>query len=319
MTAVVQHPFDALLRSVQRRCLDFWGMIGIAPGWQYLAFERFGEALSKNYSRQAILPNRCKLQCDLRDHVQRQIYFLGTYEPIEAYLFSQLLKPGMTLIDAGANIGQYTLLAATSVGESGAVHSFEPVPGTFSQLRHNVETNHLSNVHLNQAGLWHKSTSISLGLSSEMMQNCGAYSIGVLDQATEVSAIALTLDNYVEQHSVQKVDLIKMDIEGAEYAALIGMQTIIDRDHPTFLMEINASALERLDYEKSQIWQFLVNEQGYNAYQVGLTGCESLHNLDAITQSNIVFLHPSCKVGLTQLTWDFKGVLRWSRRCKPLL
>ncbi|MBD1847251.1 FkbM family methyltransferase [Cyanobacteria bacterium FACHB-63] len=319
MAAIAQHPFYPLLRSIQRRALDLWGKIDIAPSWRYSAFERFGEALTRNYSRQAALPNHCVLQCDLRDHVQRQIYFLGTYEPIEAYLFCQLLKPGMTVIDAGASIGQYTLLAATGVGQAGTVHSFEPVSSTFSQLRRNVETNRLTNVHLNQAGLWHKSTSISLGLSPEMMQNFGAYSIGVLDQATEVSAIALTLDEYVEQHRIQKIDFIKMDIEGAEYAALMGMQGIIERDRPLFLMEINASTLERLGYQKSQIWQFIVKEQGYNAYQVGLNACTLLHSLDAITQSNIIFVHRSCEVDLTHVVWNFKGVLRWSRRCKPLL
>ncbi|MBD2081728.1 FkbM family methyltransferase [Leptolyngbya sp. FACHB-17] len=319
MTTVIEHSSSSLRQEIQRRLLNVWGVMTIAPGWHYQAFEKFGECLSNRSMCRAVLPNDCSLMCDLRDHVQRQIYFLGTYEPIEAYLFNQLLKPGMTVIDAGANIGQYTLLAATGVGETGAVHSFEPVPTTFSQLRQNVEDNSLPNVYLNQAGLWYKSASIALGLSSEMLQNCGAYSIGVLDQATEVSAIALTLDDYAAQRNIQKVDLIKMDIEGAEYAALMGMQAIIQRDRPVFLMEVNTIALDRMGYQKSQIWQFMVKEQGYTAYGIGITACKLLQNLDEIAQSNVIFVHPSCGIDLTQTTWNFKGVLRWSRRCKALL
>ena len=89
---------------------------------------RCGPRLAETEFQRAVLPNGCSMHCDLRQHVDRHIYYLGAYEPVESYLFTRLLQPGMTVIDAGANIGQYTLLAATAVGSRGTVHCFEPVP-----------------------------------------------------------------------------------------------------------------------------------------------------------------------------------------------
>lgn len=318
MTAVLQQSFDPLLRDIQRRWLELWGTIGFAPGWHYAAFERFGEALTKRYIRRATLPNQCSLLCDLRDHVQRQIYFLGVYEPIEAYLFCQLIKPGMTVVDAGSNIGQYSLLASTSVSQTGSVHSFEPIPTIFSQLSENVKSNHLSNVHLNQAGLWHTSMSIQLSLAPEMAQNCGAYSIGSSNDVTAVDAIAISLDEYVAQHQVKQVDLIKMDIEGAEYSALLGMRKTILRDRPAFLMEINRAALEKLDCNPESLWRLLVESFGYTAYRVGLEACEPIDSFTDIVQSNVILTHPSNPIDI-QTCWSFKDILRWGRRCKRSL
>jgi FkbM family methyltransferase len=319
MTTAIHQSSNLLLQKIQRRWLDFWGMIGIAPGWHYAAFEKFGERLSNRWMCRAVLPNDCSLMCDLRDHVQRQIYFLGTYEPIEAYLFCHLIKPGMTIVDAGSNIGQYSLLASTSVGETGSVHSFEPIPAIFSQLSENVKSNRLSNVYLNQAGLWHSSMSIQLSLAPEMAQNCGAYSIGSSNDVTAVDAIAIALDEYVEQHQVKQVDLIKMDIEGAEYSALLGMQKTILRDRPVFLMEINRSALEKLDCNPERLWRLLVESFGYTAYRVGLESCELIDSFTDIVQGNVILTHPSNPVDLVQTCWSFKDILRWGRRCKRSL
>src|SRR5205085_1504296 len=83
--------------------------------------------------------------------VQRHIYFQGVYEPVEAYLFSRLAAPGMTVVDAGANVGQYTLIASARVGPSGAVHSFEPVPETYRVLAEHVAANRAANVVANRA------------------------------------------------------------------------------------------------------------------------------------------------------------------------
>jgi hypothetical protein len=65
------------------------------------------------------LPDGSMMRCDFSDIVQRQIYFGGLFEPIEAYLFLKMLGPGMTAFDVGANCGQYTLLAARAVGALG--------------------------------------------------------------------------------------------------------------------------------------------------------------------------------------------------------
>src|SRR5437016_14587639 len=114
--------------------------------------------------------------CDGSEGIQQSISFFGVYEMPSAYLFAKLLRPGMTVVDAGANVGQYTLLAATGVGPTGDVHSFEPVPSVFDVLEANVAHNQLLNVRLNRAGLWCCQEQIALSHPKRPDQNLRGFS-----------------------------------------------------------------------------------------------------------------------------------------------
>ena len=305
-----------MIKFTSRRLLDLWGFLGIAPGLRYKTFENFGQDFTSSSPLPAFLPNNCRIDCNLQDHVQRQIYFLGVYEPVEAYLFTQLLKPGMTVIDAGANIGQYTLLASTIVGTEGAVHSFEPVPDTFVQLSTNVKTNQLSNVYLNQAALWNESTTLKLSLSEEMNDNIGSYSVGVTNQATAVESVSVRLDDYIVSKKIKRVDLIKMDIEGAEFSALMGMQDVLERERPILLIELNRLALQRVGYTPESIWNLLVNKFDYLGYLIEIDSCKRISDTSEIQQKNILFVHKSKIPDFIKDEWNLKYVLRWARSGK---
>ena len=125
-----------------RRIFLLWRSSGRAPGWYYQAVERWGGLAAEMEPLTVEVLNGCRMRCDLTDHVERQVYFIGLYEPVESLLLTRLLKPGMTVIDGGANVGQHTLTAAKAVSTGGAVHSFEPVPATFDKLRGNIELRH---------------------------------------------------------------------------------------------------------------------------------------------------------------------------------
>jgi FkbM family methyltransferase len=212
-------------RSFCRNALR-WGRLDLAPGYLCLVVDRWGSTLAEPEPIFTSLPNGCRLRCDSHDFTQRWIWFHGTYEPIEANLFTQLLRPGMTVIDVGANAGQYTLLASTIVGPTGSGHSFEPVPQTFARLERAVNDNQRTNVHIHQAALWREETTLSLtvpaGLSN--LGYTGTFSAVLKGDGSseKVEAKALRLDKYVEERALSRVDVIKMDIEGAEPAALAG-------------------------------------------------------------------------------------------------
>ena len=82
-----------------------------------------------------------RFQVDPREPQHQQLFHFGTYDRVETELIQAILAPGDTVLDVGANFGWYTLLFASKVGASGAVHSFEPVPPTFQSLRSNCDIN----------------------------------------------------------------------------------------------------------------------------------------------------------------------------------
>jgi len=307
-----------LERKMWRALLRIWGFWGKAPGWHYRAVERWGRRLSAGKLIQSSLVNGCCMDCDLQDQIQRLIYFQGLYEPVEAFLFTSILQPGMTVVDAGANVGQYTLLASRAIGPAGTVYSFEPVPSTFSRLQSHVRDNRLENVQLTRAALWAEATVLRIGLSPDMSNNCGAYSVGSSNPATTLECHSLRLDDFVFERRIDRVDLVKMDIEGAELFALHGMLSTLRRHRPILLMEVNRVAATRLGYSPADLWDLLVTDLGYRAWAIGHSHhvSHALTDLDEIEQQNVIFHVEDLPAAVTE-GWDLKSVLRWARRSKP--
>jgi FkbM family methyltransferase len=260
------------------------------------------------------LVNGCCIKCNLRDHVQRQIYFIGIYEPIECYIFVHLIKPGMSVVDTGANVGQYTMLASTLVGPSGQVHAFEPVSETFQQLEANTRANSLNNVHLRRAALWSEPTTVELGLDVSDKGDATYYSISHAGGSKTARAPGLSLDDYVENNQISRIDVIKMDIEGSELFALQGMEKVIKRHRPLFLMEINRPACARAGYSPERIWDLMVGKFGYKAWVINHSAesCQYLSNLQGIVTKNVIFHRAKLAPEVTG-GWDLKSVLRWAR------
>ena len=164
---------------------------------------------------------------DLTDNIQRQIYFQGHYELEITDLIKRTLKPGDTFVDIGANTGYYTVLASLLVGARGAVHSFEPIPYIFSEMQSNVSLNSLSNVFLNQVALCEDEIEVDIFLPVE--GNIGSGSLVKQNHlpGTSIRVSATSLDRYVSQAGIERIRLIKMDIEGGEIAALKGMGEVL--------------------------------------------------------------------------------------------
>lgn len=151
----------------------------------------------------------------------------GCYEPQLSALFRRYLRPGDVCLDIGANIGYFTLLAASRVGRSGQVHSFEPTPTTFKALQHNVALNGFTQVTLNQLALSNVSGPIQLWVGKDI--DSGLVSMRrTTEVLTEtIAGQAITLDEYLAKHAVGKIRLMKLDIEGAEWLALRGAEQML--------------------------------------------------------------------------------------------
>lgn len=145
------------------------------------------------------------------------------YEPIETNKIKDLVKEGDIVIDAGANIGYYTVLLSKAVGPSGKVYSFEPGKDCFDLLKRNVEENSCNNVVLINKALLDKEGESSFYIHEKDKASSSIYNEAPLVPATKVTVQVTTLDKEI----TEPIDFMKMDIEGAELQALIGGKNLL--------------------------------------------------------------------------------------------
>ena len=148
-------------------------------------------------------------------------YLAGSYELDVSKVFREVTRDASYVVDVGANIGYYTLLASDSVGGNGCVFSFEPDEAVFEHLEANIAANALTNViAVNQA------ISDAIGHKQFSRDQYGVHGhlAGGSPQSDSLMVCAITLDAFLEEVGWPIIDVVKMDVEGGESQALFGMQ-----------------------------------------------------------------------------------------------
>jgi len=203
------------------------------------------------------------------NETSRAVFLTGLYEPNEFYWLDKVLEPGETFIDIGANMGLYSLFAATKVGRCGVVVAIEPSGRDFERLRFHVELNRLTNVHLLQVAASNHKGEARLLVAPD--RNAGHNTLGdfgysgITPEATETVRLK-QVDDVVQSMGLQKVDFMKVDVEGAEFHVLQGAQDTLRLFRPTILLELSDRTLRHQGCHSGQIWDFLVRE-GYRMYR----------------------------------------------------
>ena len=184
-----------------------------------------------------------KITLDLSDYIQRSVY-LNVFEPYESNLIKNYLKPGMTFIDVGANIGYFTLMGATLVGREGNVIAFEPSPYAYRRLENTVNKNNISQVSLVQAGLSNSKSTLQLYIPSEKKGN-HAPTMLKNDDGQPINVPVYTLDEHLKDNNIMYVDLMKIDVEGFEPNVIEGAREAIEsKKIRSILLEFNKYWLE---------------------------------------------------------------------------
>jgi FkbM family methyltransferase len=209
-----------------------------------------------------------KLSVSFRDWVDDHIYFLGTYEPFCTQVVSRHILPGSVCFDVGANIGWYTTLFQSLCGSQGEVHSFEPVPSTFEELRCNVGLNPTrANVHLNQFGLGDEIRDIEIYLFPDDPSGHASLSAAGNINAKAIKTKISTLNTYLTERRISRVDFVKVDIEGAELMFLKGATRLFEqKTPPVILMEMSPETSDRFGYQPNDLIQFISGHATYDFF-----------------------------------------------------
>lgn len=188
-----------------------------------------------------------------------------------------LLKPGDWVVDGGASIGDHTSAYLEAVGPTGKVFSFEPGSEAFKCLKHNCP----GAIAINRM-LWHEQVSMYLMLSNGAMG--GSYfSFAVPDNGvpSEGPIQSVVLDDY----GLDKLDLFKLDMEGAELYALLGAELTITRCRPKLVLEMNSAIAARAGYSGKDIYDLLA-KWNYRHYSISGASEQNCTNCDIVAIPN---------------------------------
>ena len=167
-----------------------------------------------------------------------------------------MIKPGWTVIDAGANFGWYSIHFAQLVGQNGNVFSFEPIPETYEELNSNIKLNSCQNIKAFDFALGNKDGTISL-VASEFLK-----------YSKRIQTTMRKLDDVIKEQKINKVDFIKADIEGGELNMLKGAEKLLEYFRPKILIEIVDMHCQRFGHFPVDVYQFLINK-GYKGLFIG--------------------------------------------------
>ncbi len=205
----------------------------------------------------------------------------GLYERDVTGLFLKNVKEGMTVVDIGAHIGYHTVLLSKLAGKRGRVYAFEPDSANFKYLLQNLRKNNSDNVMAVPKAVSDTTGTALLSHSSILKEGfLAAYTPGVsTPEAGEVVATT-RLDDFFAEKDRGGVDLVKLDIDGGEYAALKGMRGVCHKNPSLRLvMEFSLSAMKRNGIGPASIVR-LLNELGFTEARIIEQGCR-LFSLDA--------------------------------------
>jgi FkbM family methyltransferase len=174
-------------------------------------------------SRMAADVGAARFHCDLADRIARETCLTGYYEPPVTRVFLSQLRSGGVVVDAGANWGYFTLVAAAAVGDAGRVIALEPDPRQFAALEANVTLNGFTWVTAKPVAASSAAGRVTLFGYQEDALNRGRSRLGAMSAGgPQFEVEAATIDALTDAHPV--VDLVKIDVEGAEDWVLAGMQ-----------------------------------------------------------------------------------------------
>lgn len=206
-------------------------------------------------------------------HTNFHLYMYGPKKNLSIVpLISEYAKPGSTVIDVGAHSGYFTICLSDAVGTKGKVYAFEASPVIYAELRENLESNALANVEAINKAVSDEIGHIDFFLAPNWKSEISSMRPGEGDKTT-IEAVAL--DSAIPD--TQAVSFVKIDVEGAEMKVLKGMAEIIQRDHPTIVVEISDPWLKELGSSSTEVFEFL-HIHGYKILAVGQQGCVEITN-----------------------------------------
>jgi FkbM family methyltransferase len=210
-------------------------------------------------SRQVLRLGQVRLELDVRDLTMRAMY-QDLYEVDNISFLRKVLRPGGTVFDVGANIGYLTAIAASLVGRTGYVHAFEPVPELYRRLERLKALNPQFNIRLSKQAAGAKSDWLDLSLSRDGNLGWNTLVPGFMTEeqsSGQLRVEVVPLDQYLAEQGIERLDFVKIDVEGYEFPVLQGLRYALKHLRPVVLCEIAPGAYPVVGHTIEEFEAFL--------------------------------------------------------------
>ena len=222
------------------------------------------------------IAGRFLMELDLSEFLQGNLYYYGYYEPDLTEFIEKTIRPDDVMVDVGANIGTFSLLAA-SLGAT--CYAFEASPDNCSALRRNITLNQFTSIHVYECALSDHRGETTFYLYEEpgMKNTCGQNALFRRGAGREMKVPLETLDLALKD--VPRVDFIKSDVEGADFLVLRGAREILEKHHPTLVIEAAEELASNLGGSIAEILGILW-EHGYDISRLTRSGLQPIAKSD---------------------------------------
>lgn len=264
--------------SLKSRFFDFFRQFSRIPFIEKLLADRIGKGshiaqkliadihLYPKNSVRICTRNNITYQLDISDYMEHALYFhISNKVDFDRRMLYSLIKKDYICFDIGANIGETTLNFA-QIASAGKVYSFEPVPFLFQRLRTNTGLNYFDNIILHNIAI--SDNTDDLYFDAPKNQNSSGISLNKHSSADATRVCSTTLDTFVIENNIERIDFIKIDVEGFENYVINGAINTIKRFKPVLFIEIdNRYLIPKHTSEKKLLMQ-LKNDFAYTLYHI---------------------------------------------------
>jgi FkbM family methyltransferase len=200
-------------------------------------------------------------ELNLNELIDSSIYYMGCFEPLTTKVINKFVKSGMVVFDIGANIGCHTLRFAKLVGENGKVFAFEPMSDAFLKLKRNIKLNNFDNIINEQIAL----SNITQEKQQAFFRTSWLLDGTIPSREKKENVNFITLDEYVKRSNMNRIDFIKLDVDGYEYKIIQGGKTTLKQFKPLLLIELGEYTLNNFG-DKVENLINLLDSLGYAFY-----------------------------------------------------
>lgn len=210
--------------------------------------------------------NGITYRLDISDYMEHALYFnISNHVDFDRRMLYSLIREDYVCFDIGANIGETTLNFA-QLAKNGKVYSFEPVPFLYERLTTNVGLNTFKNIELHNLAI--SDNSDDLFFEAPKNRNSSGISLTKENSNTSMRVASNTLDEFVSSKQIEKIDFIKIDVEGFENYVINGAKQTLKKFKPMLFVEIDNRYLIPKNTSEKKLLTQLQQEFSYTLYRI---------------------------------------------------